>query len=293
MEGYNPHTSLLPAGNGHITAMSGGGEAPNGYNPTQSLLLTSQVPISAHRGGGVPRETIIEGRVFTIDDPAITVPISGNNKVVLQYFGLDGLPDEDKKEVLKDLYKTDFDYPFKYDIMQKILGILIREYFSRRSKQQNTGSNNDSTMENNNDNDNDNDNDPTGNNPAGNLLGNFFKDLVASFKDRIAKFTGTLEQGQEHELEQEQEQQTALELSSNNDNAVAAVLGLSEEDLESPQQESVGVAENVVIEKKPSLSDRLKNFFTTKEVDENKVQDFQNELDNVPIDPITFTTDEE
>jgi hypothetical protein len=315
MEGYNPHTSLLPTGNGHITAMSGGGEAPNGYNPTQSLLLTSQVPISAHRGGAdsiVSRETIIEGHVFTIDDPSINDSISDNNNKVLTYFGLDGLPDEDKKEVLKDLYKTDFDYPFKYGKMEKILGRLIKAYLTKlKNTNEENSSNNIS-------------------NSTNLLTTNFFKDYLAALKGQFARFTDALqgqrqEQGQEQKQEleqkQEQEQQTAFELSRENEIAVAAVLGsLPAKDLESTQQESVGVAENVVIEEKLSLLERLTKLFSRfkklvsrdpvdekelevkeelKEVKEElkevkeELKEVEEELDNVPIDPITFTTVDE
>ena len=52
MEGYNPSVSLLPAGNGHITAMSGGFmDPPPGYNPSASLLPAIPGEITHFKGG--------------------------------------------------------------------------------------------------------------------------------------------------------------------------------------------------------------------------------------------------
>ena len=66
MEGYNPSVSLLPAGNGHITAMSGGFmDPPPGYNPSASLLPASSIPIPTFNGGGLPPDSNIQYPVST------------------------------------------------------------------------------------------------------------------------------------------------------------------------------------------------------------------------------------
>ena len=69
MEGYNPSVSLLPAGNGHITAMSGGFmDPPPGYNPSASLLPASSIPIPTFNGGGEPPTNDIKYPVSTINN---------------------------------------------------------------------------------------------------------------------------------------------------------------------------------------------------------------------------------
>ena len=125
MEGYNPHASLLPAGNGHITAMSGGG-APNGYDPTQSLLQTSGVPIVAHKGGN--RQRNIDGHIFTISKPGDSTEISDDNTKALAYLGLEKLDPASKKQLLEELYETDFNNPFTYGIKQELIRRLIEAY---------------------------------------------------------------------------------------------------------------------------------------------------------------------